>query len=250
MNVQRVPCSHAAETGDLNLAPQRKPTIEPIDNNQRFAAASSILRTLENGLAVIEAEIDAQKVEEHLGRQPKDHRNKPRPDSRNAVLQARLDRHREKAPAKQVDQTVADGMSDSVVAALEIIRGSRPPSRVSRQKLIEQLETDRAAVRAAIFIQAPIVDELRNELDALQSMKDRDEWFDIQLQKQRDKQRLAATGDREADFIKSRIDAGYRWRGDLLPQIGARSMLVLGSERDWNSEISRSRRELEEAKVL
>jgi len=134
---------------------------------------------------------------------------------------------------------------------LEIIRGSRPATRVDHKTLVEQLEKDRDAIRSAVFIQAPIVDALRDELIAQRAMQDREHWRAIQLRKFRALQAVAAIKDEENDFRKSRIDAGYTpWRSDLLPEHAARPMLVLGSERDWDSEISRTRIALEEAKIL
>jgi hypothetical protein len=79
----------------------------------------------------------------------------------------------------------------------------------------------------------------------------REAWRAIQLRKFRALQTVAAIKDEEADFRKSRIDAGYTpWRSDLLPAFASRPTLVLGSERDWDSAISRMRIALEEQKIL
>jgi hypothetical protein len=234
--------------------------IESIEGDERFKAASSILRTLEHGLTAIEAEADALRIEEHLKRQPANARaGDKRRNSRNADLQARLDKHHAKVPAKAAEEPTPGGLPATISAALEIIRGGlalrgpaiKPATRVDLKTLIEQFQNDQDAIRAAIFIQAPIVDGIRNELIAAQSMSDREAWQAIQLRKFRALQIVAALKDEEDEFRRNRVDGGFTpWRSDLLPSIATRPMLIVGSERDWDSEISRARRFLEESKVL
>jgi hypothetical protein len=237
-------------------------TVKPIESDQRFAAQAQTLRVLEHGLSAIEAELDALNIEWHLGHhkiaedpQGRVRENKLRLNSRNAQLRARLTAHRAKVPAPKTEEPAAGELPSTVATALEIIRGSRPALRVNQKTLqktlIEQLENDRDAIRSAIFVQAPIVDALRDELIAQRAMQDREAWRAIQLRKFRALQALAAIKDEENDFRKSRFDAGFApWRSDLLPEYASRTMLVLGSERDWDSEISRMRKALEEAKIL
>jgi hypothetical protein len=173
-------------------------------------------------------------------------------NSRNAKLRARLEKHRAKAPSPTATtEAAAEGLPSTVAHALAIIAGSRPASRVDHKTLIEQFQGDLDAIRAAIFIQVPIVEGIRNDLNAQRFMQDREAWRAIQLRKFRALQAAAAVRDEESDFRQSRIAAGYTpWRADLLPEMASRPMLVLGSERDWDSEISKVRVALEAEKIL
>lgn len=245
------------ENGELNLAPRKTPTLEPIENDQRCAVKAQTLRVLEHGLTAIEAEIDAINIEWHLGQQKtaedpqgRVRENKLRLNSRNAQLQAKLTAHRAKVPLK-AEETAPGELPATVSHALAIIQGSRPATRVDHKTLIKQLEDDRDAIRAAIFVQAPLVAAIRDELIAERSLQDQEAWRAIQLRKFRALQAVAAIRDEENDFRRARVDAGYTpWRSDLLPEFASRPMLVLGSERDWDSEISRMRVALEEQSIL
>jgi hypothetical protein len=72
------------------LAPQNKP-IERIDADERYAAAASILRTLENGVSEIQGEIDALRIEDELAHRPQDHRL----PAAGAVFRSSMGRHGE-----------------------------------------------------------------------------------------------------------------------------------------------------------
>jgi hypothetical protein len=238
------------------LAP-RKPTIEPLESDERAARAFCILHTLQHGLDAIDAEIDALRIEEHLGLQKtiEDQRgrvrgNKLRLNSRNAALRARLAKHRATVPAPNAEEPPAGELPASVAAALEIIRGSRPPSRVSRQKLIEQLENDKDVIRAAIIAQTTVVDALRDELSSALAARLVSKHRELTLAIFRSAQAFAAASDAEAEFRRAVVDAGFTWREDLLRGPQLRAALVLGSESTFDSDISRARRALEELKIL
>jgi hypothetical protein len=219
------------------------PPLERIDSNPLFAAAAGILRTLEDGLQQIEREADALRIEEHLAHKPS--------DPRAGVLQERLKKHRGAAPQKVAEPTAEADLPPTVAAALEVIcGGSRPARRLGRKALIEQAEDDAARVREAILAQQTVVDGIRNELSGELASRGTPQHRELVLAIYRAAQALAAATDAEREFRRTVVDAGYVWRTDLLPALTMRSALILGSEADWDSEISRARRLLEEVMVL
>jgi len=229
------------------MAAKKAQSVERIDDDHRFSAATAILRTLEDGVAQIERDADSLRIEDYLGQAPHDHR-KPR-TGRSAMLQERLKKNRATQKTAEPGPTTSD-LPSIVAAALEVLRGARPPARLNRKAIITQLEGDRDLIYQAIREQTAIVNGIRDELVTAQNMRDREAWLAIQLRKFRALQTVVAIKEEEDDFRKSRAEAGYTWRADILPTTAARPMLILGSERDWDSEISRARRFLEESKTL
>jgi hypothetical protein len=211
-----------------------------IDANQRFAAASSILRVLEEGLWQNERERDALAIEDHLSRRPN--------DPRAEVMRERLRKHRgaqkPEAPAAEPD------MPRPVVAALELLRAGARPTRVDRKALIAQLEDDADVLREAIIAQTAVVDAIRSELSGELAVRLKSEYKALVVAQYRAAQALAAATDAEREFRRAVIEAGFIWRTDLLSAPLLRSALILGSERDFDSDVSRMRRALEQQKVL
>lgn len=232
-------------------ASKSKAVAPSILDNHHYAEAATIMRTLENGLDAIEREADALRIERHLNIEERrgGGRAKQR-NSRNTDLQARLDKHRTKVPAEKADEPAHGKLRPTVAEALEIIRGSRPATRVDPNALIAQLDADGAVVRKAIMMQQAAVDELRNELSGEMARRLVPDHRKRVLAQFRAAQDFAAATDAEAEFRKSVIDAGYTWRADLLEGPQLRAALVLGSESTFDSDISRARRMLEELKIL
>jgi hypothetical protein len=245
---------YEAEPGASGPRPKSK-VAPSISDNVNYAAAATILRRLENGLATLEAELDAQNIEHHLGSVLSTNK-KPRPDSRNATLKARLDKHRAKVVTANAadEKPAAVKLPAPVAAALDIIAGSRPVTRTNRpeyrRELIKQMESDRDEILKGIHVQQAIVDDLRNELSGDMARRLQPDHKKLMLAQFRAAQAFAAATDDEAQFRISVIGAGYMWRADLLQGPQLRAALVLGSESTFDSDISRARRMLEDLNVL
>jgi hypothetical protein len=220
------------------------PNLEHIESNERFATAAAILRALQAGLAGIERERDALRIEDYLGQ------SRLREDPRADVLRARLKQLRGPAPSAPQSSPAAANVPPAVHAALELLRaGTRPPRR-DLQRALEQLVEDADIVHAAILAQQAIVDSLKDELSADVSRQCKSAHRELLLAQYRAAQLLAVATDAERELRRSVTGAGYTFRDDLLPAPMLRSALILGSENEFDSEIARVRRQLEEWKVL
>lgn len=235
------PQRHYAEPPVLPAPPTLK-GLERIETHERSANASAVLRTLEHGMERIERDIDALRIEEHLARQPK--------DPRAPTLRARLAEHRANAPPKAQPAPAPGSVPPIVSSALELLGGARPPRRVDRRKLIAQLEEDRELVREAIYAQQPIVDAIRDELSVDAARRFLKQHQGLVVAQYRAAQAFAAATDALGDFALAFTASGYCWRADLLPAPNMRAALLLGSERDFDSEVRRTGRQLEEANAL
>ncbi|MFZ1905221.1 MAG: hypothetical protein WAU56_07500 [Steroidobacteraceae bacterium] len=217
--------------------------VERIDSSPRFATAAAILHTLEEGLRAIERESDALRLEDYLGR------SRLKADPRSGELRQRLKTLRESARTTQAPPVDTE-LPPPVKAALELLRAGVRPARRDLAALLEQLEDDKAVVREAICAQHAIVEAIRGDLSADVARDVRTAHRELVLTQYRAAQQFAAAIDAERELRRSITGAGYTWRDDLLPAPTMRAALILGSEAEFDSEISRVRRMLEEWKVL
>jgi hypothetical protein len=218
------------------------PNIAPIHEDTRFAELAAVLRFLEDGMSQIEREADALRIEDYLTLRPK--------DPRAPYLNDRLKKYHSSAPAKKVAEPANDAMPDTVAVALELLnKGSRPVHR-NRKAIIQQLEGDRDLIGKAILDQRAVIDALRDELSSALAIRLVKKHRELVLGQFRAAQALAAATDLQDEFRSLFISAGYTWRDDLLPAPQLRAALVLGSEATFESDISRTRRALEELKII
>ena len=243
------------------MALKSQPAVVPIDSDKEVAAYNAIVQRLYTGLEKKKTEKSSLIIENHLGRQAqpfsKIHRARNGAEqpivTRNERLNDRLEKNREAIPAKNAEeQSLPSELPAAVSLALEIIDSARSaPPLLDHLALVKQIKNDCDAIERGIASLKLLRDTRRDELKHSQDVIDIDPWFALQVRKQRARQVLAAINDEEDDFINFRLSAGYGpWRSDLLPVFGGRSKLALGSERVWDSEISRDRRRLEELKKL
>jgi hypothetical protein len=235
----------------LALLRNKPLTIDPIGAEKPVAVLDATHSTLKSGREKLKTELDSLIIDEHLGRQPQstartDKRRRPIV-TRNDKLRERLHKNRAIVPEQKASEPLSGELPAAVTLALEIINTSRSaPPQLDRRVLIEQLKKDLDAVETGIASLEHVRDTQLEELKYSQVLKDEDPWFALLVRWTRELQAAAATGDQISDFMKSRFDAGYfPWRPDLLPELGVRVKLVLGSERDHDSEISKMRRRLE-----
>ena len=217
------------------------PSVTPIAENKRYADAVTILRMLETGQQQIREAADALRIDDYLLRRPQ--------DPRAAELKARLKKHQAATPQKAPEST--SDLPPAVVTALQLLTDGKRPAIRNRRSEIARLEADEALVEEAIRAQRPIVDSIRGELIVAQAGKDRAAHDTLVLAQYRAAQALASATDALAHFRSSRLVAGYApWPFDLLPEPLMRAAVTLGSEDQWDSEICRVRRALEELKIL
>jgi hypothetical protein len=226
----------------------RKTTpLEPIETDQRFAAAAAILHTLEEGLRQIDREADALRVEDYL----ENISNKGIRDPRAPILQKRVKEHRAASGREKAAEAAPSANPVSAVdVALDLVRAGRRTTRRDRTGAVAQLENDRVVVREGIFAQQAVVDDLRGKISFEVAQRLKESHRELILAQYRAAQALAAATDAEREFRRQVSSAGYSWRADITPALTLRAALILGSEAAWDSEISRARRVLEELKVL
>jgi hypothetical protein len=214
--------------------------LEPIGANLRFSDAASVLRALQEGLQRLESEKAWLEAEQYLSRLPGDKRAK---SARDRLAKLRP------VGANTPDPTPVE-LPLAVATALELVRhGTRPPRR-DPQAAIQQCETDATLVRDAICAWQPVVDGIRDELSSEVAQRLKASHRELVLRQYRSLQVLAAATDAERAFHRSITDAGYIFRHDVLVAPTLRSALLVGSESDFDSEVSRTRRLLEELKLL
>lgn len=219
---------------------QTQTEIEALD--ARIADARAVMNVLQEGLREIDKELDAIRLERYLSTSGL--------QKNQRALRDQLKELRESMRAGNAAPPAGGGdLPTAVAKALALLReGTQPPLKDART--VEQLEGNRKIIREAICEQTPIIEELVSGRGAAIQRTMRPEWDKEQLELFRALQVAAA----KADVVRKRrqsviADCGV-WRPDILAEPIWRSVLVLGSESEWDSEISRARRTLEELKIL
>jgi hypothetical protein len=220
---------------------KKQPQLTPIADDQRYAAASTILRTLQDDERAIEHELDSLRIEGYLASRPN--------DSRAPMLRERLKKNRAASPPKKVEPPKSD-LPAAVVVALELLQEGRRPTHASRAAQIDQLEADRVIVHQAVIEQSAVVEALRDELSHQLAKRLQADHRALVLAQYRALQALAVATDAERLFRAAVTNAGYQWREDLLPAPTLRTALIVGSESEHDSEVSRTRRLLEELRII
>jgi hypothetical protein len=216
----------------------KKQPDEPITANAEFVTAEAILSRLNAGATQLEAEIGALRIEVHLGR--------GRPDVREGALRARLQAHRRLKPAPE-ETLPSSGVSVTITAALELLgSGVRVPRKADRQQIIVALLEDLETVRAAAREQKAIRDELFNELTGANALRRKPNHTELAKQELNAYREAARKTDALREFHVGIAKAGFGARPDILQETTLRAGLVLGSESNPNSDISRAVRRAEE----
>lgn len=230
------------------MATAKKPTLEPIHAQPEFKAASAILQTLEAGFAALGQEKRALEIELSL---PK---GKPKTE-RTKHAHAQLTSYRAKVPRK-VTGAVPPNVPPAVHVALELLQGdSKLVVRAERasedlRALIAHVRADMETVRAGVVCQHGVLDEIRDRLSFETATRLKAAHRELILAKYRAAQQLSAATTAEHAFHREFTANGFVWRPDVLISPGMRCALAVGDESVWDSEISRTRRTLEEAKIL
>ncbi|MGA8094769.1 MAG: hypothetical protein WB823_10955 [Steroidobacteraceae bacterium] len=225
------------------MAQKQTQSLERIDANSRFADASAVLRTLGDGLAQIEAAADVVRIEGYLADKPS--------DARAQILRDRLARHRGTAKPQEHPSAVSADVPATVREALELLRGgARHARRIDRKARLLQLADDREVIREAIIVQQGIVDGIRSELSERVARSVAAEDRALALEEYRCAQKLAAAAAARLKLRSSIVAGGYIWRTDLMVPGPLRASLILGSESDFDSNISLTRLLLEQWKIL
>ncbi len=201
-----------------------------------------VLRTLEDALASTEREIDSATCDEYLRGHPQDKQARARRAQLDATLDAKEDN-----PPRSPD---AGSRPPEVLAALAIAIGPQPPSAEPFADKIGRLREKVATLRAGIVVQTPVVDRVNDELSRKVALKVQTEHKSQILAIFRAAQALAAAVDAERATRHAVAELGFAWRQDICRVAIPAGATRLGSERNFDSDISRCRRQLEDWKYL
>ena len=230
------------------MAATKKLTLVPIAEHPEYKAAATVQQTLQAGLTALEQEKLALEIEYALPKAaPKAERTK--------LMTERLTAHRAKIP-RSIEPVPPD-VPRPVYLALEVIEGGTKLEVVRARRdredlvaMIARVAADCRTVQTGIIAQTTVLDEIRDRLSFETATRLKAEHRSLIVQQYRAAQALSATTSAEQAFHRAVTDAGYGWRPDVLPAPAMRAALMIGDESIWDSEISRTRRILEELKVI
>jgi hypothetical protein len=220
-----------------------KSKVEPsIHTIARVADQEAILHVLQDGERQIEREIKRLNIAAFLEQHPGD---------RDALAaRARLGEGNDSPLTSQTKPAAAD--SAVIEQALRLITSGERDAMGSAERpaRLRKLAADLELIVRARFQQEETVRAIRAEesdkADRPREQRRRERGVKLL----RLLQQVAAVVDEQRDEDRAFAEAGYTLFLDRSPLPAVRVTLLLGSERDWDSEISRARRRLEELKVI
>ncbi|HVA41671.1 MAG TPA: hypothetical protein VNF49_13465 [Candidatus Binataceae bacterium] len=223
--------------------------IPQLRDDPAYAEAAALLVAFRDQLALIERDRLIVDFEQHLaGRAPESD------GEANAQIRVRLAGLRAaaqgSAPAPVAPKSNAAAPSAAVAAGLAVLAGESVPVPPDHAARVGKLDRDHAAIRAAITAQTDVVDQLAGELTLRYATELRPAWDALQLEMYRAAQELSRSAARVRDFRAAIVAAGIGSRSDVLAMPNIRSPLILGSESQYDSEISGWRRILETQGIL
>lgn len=154
------------------------------------------------------------------------------------------------APVAPAAAAKAPAPSAAIAAAQALLAGEPVPVAPDHRARMVQIDRDHTLIRAAIFEQAEIVDQIAAELTFQYAKQLQPAWNALQLEMYRAAQELSRSTARVRAFRSAITAAGIGSRSDILSMPNVRSPLILGNESQYDSEISGWRRILENMGIL
>jgi hypothetical protein len=223
--------------------------IPRLADDPEYAAAATLLAAFHARLGRINAGREALGYEAHFER-----RGDPREDSdqdrflRERWMALRKASEEPEPLSRPLDKAPAP--SPAIAAGLKVLGGEAVTTTPDRATRLAELDRLAAILGDAIREQTEIRDEIAGRLSRRYSEQLAPGWNAAQLAMYRAAQELARTAEQVRDLRWRMTDAGIQPPSDLIKMPPVRAPLFLGSETDWNSEISGWRRLLEEWSIL
>ena len=218
----------------------------------RFAPEAKTQCDFEEALAQMRRQLKIKGIQRHFlhRRRHRDNEGeKVRSHSRDKELLQQLEILGGKL-LEAPEEMPAGEQHPAVARALAVIGGTPEPETPDPigdlDAQIAKLEKDIGIITAAIVVQRAKVDLLRHELSGELARRLQPDHRALVLAMFRAAQSYAAAVEAENNFRSSVLGSGHNWRPDLLPCPSIHSATVLGFESRHDSELSRTRRILEQ----
>jgi hypothetical protein len=234
--------------GGITKADPADVAIPSVHNDPAYVAATELLKTFRDHLALLERQRLRLIIEREL-------RDKPVGSSRIIDTQLRAQLAALQAdppftPATPGRTALPNAQSPAIAAALAIVDGAPMPPELDHGDQLAEIDRRQDAIQAAIFEATTERDRIAAELSFTFSTQLRHAWDSLHLEVYRSSQANARASARLQAFARRMTEAGIQPRSDIIKMCPVRAPLMHGSESDWNSEISQHRRQLEEWKLL
>ena len=229
--------------------PTGDPTIRPISKNDEYRVAAEVLSTLEAARARQERRIERLNLENSIGAKPDPHDQTEMTSTRRQATRARLTYLQSEVPTLE-NRPTENGLLAPVAAALKIASGEAADEALSLAEKIAESWNKIAVLTAGIVAQATVVEEIFNRLsfEACQAFADQNRAQLVAIY--RAAQQFAAAVAANDTTRRALIEAGFRWREDILPNHAFAPAILLGGPEQPQSQLNEYRRRLEKMGVL
>lgn len=216
--------------------------IPRLSDDAAYAQAADLLAAFRARLALIETEKERLDIQRHFALRARE--NDSETDTLLRARLARLDKALvANVPAAPPEATEAPAAA--AAAGLAVLNGGTAPPPPDHAAQVRELARQHDVIRAAIFAQTEVVDRIADEVSFRFAKQITPAWNALQLEVYRAAQELSRAVQRVHEMRSRITSAGIRGRSDLLLTPNVRAPLMLGSETQFDSEISGWRRILE-----
>jgi hypothetical protein len=141
-------------------------------------------------------------------------------------------------------------LPDSIVRALEVFSDKAVKDRPAPGARLTELDEMEIVVTAGLYDISAMIRDLRADAAHDEAQKLKKRHGELSLELFRCAQKFAESAERERSLRAAFTSAGYSPMHHILPGLQLSSVLVLGSESDYTSQLSSYRRFLEDRKLL
>ena len=233
--------------------PTTWPAPPSIHDDPEFAAAAGVLSQLRARKARAEQELEREALIDSLAARPSG-KDRGAPVANGAgrplgnvlspadFLRERLEVLNALGPYDGQGDAATARPNSLVARALAVVAGAIVAPPASRAERERRIRADLETLDAAIEEQHQVVEELRDDLSVKLS-NDLKPVHDAQLRELFEAcRRVAELSGQMGQFWHGVHAGGFKPRGDIVPRPPVTAPLHLGTEADWNSQISEFRR--------
>jgi len=224
------------------------PQVMPLGDDAEYAAAVKLLTALKARETRRQEELERLALESHFENRPNGTSDGPR----DARLRERLTKL-QALPAYwrgNDDPAPLDIPPVALARGVALLRGEDVSPEMSRAERLARLHREGQTLDEAIRHQDGVVERRRGDLshEVCQGLKAHHDT--VLLEFYRAAQALSAITDKEREFRAAVLMAGYEISPHVISPPFISAPLLLGSERQWDSQISAYRRFLEKMGVV
>jgi hypothetical protein len=233
----------------LRPRPEPVPTdeqqIQPLDQHPEYRRLATLHRAIRAALDDRQRRIDLLSIEAELARL-----GRPASGQRIALLREHAERLRLVTPEPKPEAPTPEGLSPTIARALLLVRGDAVAEPEDRESTAKRLRNEQRTLDAALREIDQMLDAVRAEQSRIVAEQVLPQHRAILRSVFDAAAALAAAVEAERRMYANILTMGYEGRPDILRRPALDGASRLGTLAEYESDISRFRRRLQEQGIL